>query len=150
MTAPATPCPHCGRSIAYKPAMHETTCPANPDNHAAYRAVLEDPARPGVLRIKPEYEAARGELWSGTFLMRTWGCGWGDLAAKYGLASREAEPRRPIQWLHKTLEREGPAMDAEMARNRKTTAPGAEIGLPVLRYRDVQVGDVYQRIYTIR
>ncbi len=145
MTAPATPCPHCGRSIAYKPAEHAAACPANPANHATYRAVLEDPAKPGVLRIQPEYEAARGELWSGTFLERTWRCGWSDLAANYGLAPREAEPRKPINWLSKTLEREGPAMDAEMARNRTTTAPGAEIGLPVLRVREVaHNGKVYQ------
>lgn len=118
MTAPATPCPHCGRSIAYKPAMHETICPANPDNRATYRAVLEDPARPGVLRVKEEYEEARGELFSGTFLMRTWACGWGDLAAHYGLQPREAEPRKPIQWLEKTLKFAGPEIDAQIERNR--------------------------------
>lgn len=149
MTTP-TPCPHCGRSIAYKPTEHAAVCPANLANHAAYRAALEDPAKPGVLRIKPEYEAARGELFSGTFLMRTWDCGWGDLAARYGLQPREAEPRRPIQWLHKTLEREGPAMDAEMARNRTTTAPGAEIGLPVLRVREVQHGGKVYVYYQVR
>ena len=40
MTTPATPCPHCGRSIAYKPAQHAAICPANPDNRATYRVVL--------------------------------------------------------------------------------------------------------------
>ncbi len=151
MTAPATPCPHCGRSIAYKPAQHETICPANPDNRATYRAVLEDPAKPGVLRIKPDYEAARGDLFSGTFLMRTWACGWGDLAAHYGLAPREAEPRKPIQWLDKTLRTEGPKIDAEIERNRATTAPGKEIGLPVLgKGREVQHGGKVYVYYQVR
>ncbi len=140
-----TPCPHCGRPQTYKQAQHAAVCPANPDNHATYRAALEDPARPGVLRIQPEYEAARGELWSGTFLERTWRCGWGDVAAHYGLAPREAEPRKPINWLHKTLEREGPAMDAEMERNRRIVRDADGIGLPVLRVREVaHGGKVYE------
>lgn len=128
MTTPVTPCPHCGRQITYKLAEHALLCPANPANVAAYRAVMEDPANPGVLRIKPEYEAARGELWSGEYLMRTWHCGWGELAARFGLAPREAEPRKPIQWLDKTLRKEGPEIDAEIARNRATTAPGGRSG----------------------
>ncbi|MBP8292044.1 MAG: hypothetical protein KAX65_04680 [Caldilineaceae bacterium] len=107
---------------------------------ATYRAALEDPARPGVQREKPDYEANRGDLYSGTVLMRTWACGWGDVAEKFGLARREKEPRKAINWLDKTLRVMGPEIDAEIARNRAIEAAVGEIGLKVLRVREVQHG----------
>lgn len=139
-------CPHCGRGLAYDPVRHITTCPARADLRDAYRAALEDPARPGYIREKPDYEANRGDKYSGTFLMRTWACGWGDLAERFGLARREAAPRKPIRWLDKTLKEEGPKIDAEIARNRAIEAAVGEIGLKVLRVREVAGSDgkVYQ------
>ncbi len=132
MTAPRrVPCPHCAGTLSKAPAQHIALCPANPDMAAAYRAALEDPARPGTLRTKPDYEAHRGELYSGTVLMRLWRCYWVGLAAHYGLTHPQAG-RAPIQWIDKTIRRIGAAMDAEIARNR-AEAVGGESGLPVLR-----------------
>lgn len=128
MTTPATPCPHCGRSIAYKPAQHETSVRPTRTIARPTAPCSKTPAKPGVLRIKPEYEEARGELFSGTFLMRTWACGWATWP-RTGLARhREAEPRKPIQWLDKTLKVASPEIDAQIERNRATTAPGKESG----------------------
>ena len=149
MTPPKTViCPHCNNTLSKAPATHIALCPANPSLYAAYRAALEDPAWPGTLRAKLEYEAARGGLYSGTVLMRVWDCGWPALAARYGLVHAQQE-RKPIQWTRDTLPRIGKEIDAEIDRNRAITKV-QEIGLPVLRYRDVQVGNVYQRIYQIR
>ncbi|MBP8292779.1 MAG: hypothetical protein KAX65_08395 [Caldilineaceae bacterium] len=138
-------CPHCNRGLAYNPTQHIELCPANPAQYDAYRAALEDPARPGVQREKPDYEAHRGLLYSGTILLRTWDCGWGDVAEHFGLARREAEPRKPIRWLDKTLREEGPKIDQEIARNRAIERAVGEIGLAVLRTREVaHDGRVYE------
>lgn len=134
-------CPHCNRGLAYDPARHIELCPANPAQYDAYRAALEDPRRPGVLREKPDYEANRGDLYSGTVLMRTWACGWGDVAEHFGLARREKEPRKAINWLDRTLRVMGPEIDAEIARNRAIEQAVGEIGLQVLRVREVAGSD---------
>ena len=141
MTAPRTTiCPHCNNTLSKAPAAHIALCPANPDNYAAYRALLEDPAQPGTLRAKPEYEAARGELYSGTIIMRVWRCGWVRVGEHYGLEHAQAE-RKPIQWTRDTLPRIGKEIDEEIERNRKIAASVREIGLSVLRVREVAGSD---------
>lgn len=82
--------------------------------------------------------------------MRTWACGWGDLADKFGLARREAQPRKPINRLDKTLKVEGPKIDQEIARNRAIEASVGEIGLAVLRVREVAHDGKMYNYYQIR
>ena len=142
-------CPHCGATLAYHHERHMTACPANPDMAAVYRAALEDPARPGTLRTKPEYEAHRGELYSGTVLMRLWRCYWVGLAAHYGLTHPQAG-RAPINWIDRTIRCIGAEMDAEIARNRAEVAGSGESGLPVLRVREVAHGGKVYQYFQIR
>lgn len=146
MTPPKTViCPHCDTTLSKAPAQHIALCPANPELYAAYRAALENPARPGTLRAKPEYEAGRGELYSGTIIMRVWRCGWSKIGAHYGLEHAQQE-RKPIQWTKDTLPRIGKEIDEEIERNRRVLESVREIGLNVLRVREVAHSDgkVYQ------
>ncbi len=146
MTRPI--CPHCARPQHFDPARHASLCPDNPDMQAAYRAALEDPAQPGSLRIKPDYEAARGDLYSGTYLMRLYRCGWPGLAERFGLTHTQAA-RKPINWMRDSIGKIGEEIDEEIERCRDIVDV-KEIGLPVLRFETRQIGNVYQRVYTIR
>ena len=144
----ARTCPFCHRTEKHYSAQHASLCPENPDMRDAYRAALEDPAAPGLLRKCREYDENRKELYSGSFLMRLYGVGWVGLAAHFGLTHSQGR-RRPINWIDKSVDRIGAEMDAEIERYRDITDV-RQVGLPVLRFEDRQIGNVWQRVYTIR
>ena len=82
-------------------------------------------------------------------MMRTWRCGWSKLGAHYGLEHAQAA-RKPIQWTRDTLPRIGREIDEEIERNRRVLESVREIGLSVLRVREVAHDGKTYNYYQIR
>ena len=134
-------CPHCGRNIGNKFALHVSGCPLSPEHKANYRAAMEDPSEPGALVLRKEYDKRRqAGMSSGGSLNQTFKLDWPEIGKLFGLGLAEDE-----------LEKEANEDVRQMVeQDRRIQADARSVGLSVLRHETEQVGNVFRRTYMLR
>ena len=134
-------CPHCGRNIGNKFALHVSSCPLSPEHKANYRAAMEDSSKPGALLQRKEYDERRqAGMSSGNSLNHTFGLLWPEIGKLFGLGLAEDE-------------REAAAIEdvrQMVEQDRRIQADEQSVGLQVLRHETERTGNVYRRTYMLR